>query len=247
VEDSPVHLADKAVHLLIRAAMASLRKKKVFALALSGGTTPRAMHRLLAEEPLLSEIPWDGIHLFWVDERCVSAEDPASNYGTALGDFLDRVPIPDEHIHPMPGEVAPEEGAFMYQDELIRSFGPQNGQLPTLDLVFLGVGTDGHIASLFPGDPALEEKERLVVAVRGGEPNVNRLTLTLPVLNRSRQIVFLVSGMNKAGIMRSLFEGRDSRLPAQMIHPMNGRLTWLLDRDAASLLKVKMRHEISER
>ncbi len=224
------------VSIFIEAARDCVKDKGLFTVAISGGSTPRQMHRMLAEKAYISKIPWDKTHIFWVDERCVPRNDPASNYSTAKKDFLDRIPIPADQIHAMPGEVSPEDGALIYQAELISFFHSEKGKFPVIDLIFLGAGKDGHTASLFPGDKALDEMERMVVAVKGGDPSVSRLTMTYAVLNRARRIVFLLYGKDKADIVNTIFEGPELQLPAQKIQPLNGTLTWILDRKAASLL-----------
>ncbi len=205
----------------------------LFSVALSGGSTPRAAHRLLAGEPFCSSFPWEFTSVFWVDERCVNPEDPASNYGNACRDLLDRVPIPRKNIFPMPVEQPPDSGAVEYERLLARIFELPPGSLPGFDLVLLGLGNDGHTASLFPGDPALNESERLVVPVRGGVPRIDRLTLTLPVLNSAASKVFGVSGRAKAHAVRAVLETKDTRLPASQI---SGAPTWLIDAEAASRL-----------
>ncbi|MCJ7594229.1 MAG: 6-phosphogluconolactonase, partial [Desulfobacterales bacterium] len=207
-----------------------------FFVALSGGSTPRAMHRMLAQEPYHSEIPWHGVHLFWVDERCVPADDAASNYGAARDDFLERIPLPAGQVHPMAAGKVPEDGALEYQGELVKVSQPPKGQIPIFDLIFLGLGKDGHTASLFPGQKALDERERLVVAVKGGDPDVHRLTMTYPVLNKAKIVVFTVSGGEKAPIVKAILDGSGKGYPAQQIQPAEGRLIWLLDREATSLL-----------
>jgi 6-phosphogluconolactonase len=217
-------------------AASSVKEKGSFVVALSGGSTPRSTHRLLAEEPLVSRVPWEGTHIFWVDERCVPVDDPASNYGAAREDLLDHAPVPSTHVHPMPSQMSPVQGARRYQEELITFFQLGRGQFPVFDLIVLGIGKDGHTASLFPGQGALEEGNRLVAAVRGGNPYVDRLTMTVPVLILARHILFLVSGGDKAGILKTLLEGGDNTLPAQRIRPLKGRLTWLVDTEAAALL-----------
>jgi 6-phosphogluconolactonase len=230
-------LARAAVRIFQKAAKDAITQKDHFAVALSGGSTPRHMNRMLAQEPHCSGIAWDKIQIFWVDERCVSMDDPASNYGVARKDFLDQVPIPIDHVHPMPGEAIPEEGARIYQSELKAFFRSIDEESPVFDLILLGIGTDGHTASLFPGTPfsVLLSKE-WVLAVKGGTPDVYRLTLTYDVLNRAKEICFLVSGEKKAPIVKSIFENEQAGLPAQKIQPLNGRLTWLMDRQAGSLL-----------
>jgi 6-phosphogluconolactonase len=166
----------------------------------------------------------------------VPVNDPASNYGTAKEDFLNGVSIPKQQIHPMPVDASPEKGIDVYQGELSAFFASKGLSTPMFDLVVLGVGTDGHTASLFPGQSALEETERWVVTVRGGTPDVYRLTLTLPIINTARHVVFLVAGKEKARIVKQILENRDPILPAQRIRPIHGDLTWLVDEEAASLL-----------
>ena len=163
-------------------------------------------------------------------------DDPASNYGVARKDFLDRIPIPVDHVHPMPGEVAPEEGAKIYYSELKTFFSSKKGVVPAFDLILLGIGTDGHTASLFPATPSASLLKKWVVAVKGGTPDVHRLTLTYHILNRANSICFLVSGENKAPIVKTIFENKQAGLPAQKVQPLNGRITWLMDRQASSLL-----------
>lgn len=204
--------------------------------ALSGGSTPRPMHRLLGEEPYLSEIPWDATHIFWVDERSVPTNDPASNYGAARADFLNCVPIPKNQVHPMPADLQPKEGAMAYEKELVEFFQTGASDIPALDLICLGIGNDGHTASLFPGHRALDERKRLIIPVRGGKPAVDRLTMTLPLINNARNIVFVVSGKEKAMILKAILDGSPTRFPAQMVLPVAGQLTYLLDKDAASMI-----------
>jgi len=232
-ESDPSALAQRGAAIFSQLARTSVALRGRFAVALSGGSTPRPMHRMLHEEPYFSIIPWNRTHIFWVDERCVPADDLASNYGAARADLLDRVPVLPDQVHPMPMDLPPRAGATAYQKELVRFFQSPPSEIPVFDLICLGIGTDGHTASLFPGQGALRERERLVVPVRGGDPLVDRLTMTLPLLNNAGEIVFLVSGKKKAPILRSILEGAPMQYPAQMIRPVHGRLTWLLDREAA--------------
>ncbi len=236
IRENPTHLAQTGAELFTRAARAAVKERGRFAVAVSGGSTPRLMHRLLAEEPYCSETPWDRTSLFWVDERCVPVTDEGSNYGAAKLDLLEKVPLPVAQIHPMPVEAPPDEGAVEYQRVLQNFFQSGEGQFPAFDLIFLGIGADGHTASLFPGQSSIEEKKRLVIAVKGGIPNVSRLTMTYPTLNQARQLVILVSGTGKAAVLKTLFEDKQARLPAGRINPTNGTLTWLVDRDAAEAL-----------
>jgi 6-phosphogluconolactonase len=236
VTENAAMLAQKAATLFNQTAKESIDRQGRFVVAISGGSTPRRMYRMLAEEPCGSAIPWDKTYIFWVDERCVPENDPASNYGSAKKDFLNRVPVPEAQVYPMPGELPPKQGAQNYQKALIDFFQLEDGRFPSFDQIFLGMGSDGHTASLFPGQAALDERKRLIVAVKGGNPNINRLTVTVPVLNRARQIVFLISGKEKASSLKTVFEDRKNQLPAQRIRPLNGELIWLLDQEAASLL-----------
>jgi len=239
IKENPTELAKAGAALFANIAKNCVSNHDHFTVAISGGSTPRAMHSLLAREPFLSEIPWDKTDIFWVDDRCVPYDDPASNFGAAKSDLLDMVPIPNDHVHPVPVDISPEEGAIRYQNEMLDYFNlPING-IPVFDLIILGLGTDGHTASLFPGFKELEEKEKLIVSVEGGKPFVHRLTMTLPVLNGARETAFLVSGSSKAGIIKEIFNNEESRLPARLIKPVNGNLTWLMDRDASQLLTDK--------
>jgi 6-phosphogluconolactonase len=230
-------LSNAGANLFAEIAGIAVARRGLFAVALSGGSTPRGMHRQLAEEPFLSGIPWDKTHIFWVDERCVPFEDPASNYGAAREDLIDRIPIPATNVHPMPVHMSPNEGAVHYQQEIIGFFKTGPHEIPAMDLILLGVGTDGHTASLFPGTPALKEEQRIISAVKGGRPNVHRLTMTYPILNRGREVVFLVSGEKKAPVIQEIIEKKQKGLPALGIRPRSGKLTWLVDREAAALLR----------
>ncbi len=236
IKENPMHLAQTGAELFTSVAQASVKERGCFSVAVSGGTTPRLMHRLLAEEPYCTKTPWNKTSLFWVDERCVPVTDDGSNYGAAKIDLLEKVPLPVAKIYPMPVEMPPDEGAVEYQKVIQNSFQLGEGQFPVFDLIFLGIGPDGHTASLFPGQSALEEKRRLVIAVKGGIPNVSRLTMTYPTLNQARQLVILVSGKGKAAVLKTLFEHKQARLPAGRIKPTNGTLIWLIDQDAAVAL-----------
>lgn len=237
IESNAAALARKGAEIFSRTAKESIGVRGRFSVAISGGSTPRGMHRLLGKEPFISDIQWDKTDIFWVDERCVPVYDKASNYGEAGKDFLNRVPIPNGHIHPMPMASSPETGARRYQKELIDYFKPQGDERSLFDLIILGIGKDGHTASLFPGQSSLDEKDKWVLSVKGGKPNVARLTLTYPALNSGRHIVFMTSGRAKAGIVKKALQGNKLSLPAQLVQPLKGTLLWLLDREAASLLE----------
>lgn len=231
-------LAAWAVERFITVARESAARQGRFLVALSGGETPREMHRRLAAPPVLSAVPWSSTHFFWVDERCVPRESPHSNFGAAWREFLSLVPVPNDHVHPVNGELPPEDGAAHYELELVRSFHLKNNELPVFDLVILGMGSDGHTASLFPESTALSEKKRRVISVHGGIPALDRITLTVPVLNRARHAVFLVSGAGKAETVKAVLSGAGASLPAGRICPVKGELLWLLDREAARLLEI---------
>jgi len=245
IKDNPTDWALWAADIFSKSAIYCVADQGRFVVALSGGSTPRPAHSLLGQEPFRSDIPWAGTHIFWVDERCVPDTSQDSNFGTAKEDFLDQIPIPAGQIHPMPAEARPEDGARQYEQQLKDFFGSDEKGLPTFDLIFLGTGQDGHTASLFPGQRALDEGQRWVLAVKGGNPSVSRLTMTLPLLNRARQMVFLVSGKNKAPVIRAIVEESTGLLPAQRIQPMSGQLTYLLDWQAASLLSGDVAHDTS--
>ena len=236
IKDNLSDLAQAGAEIFVSSAKEAVKNRGRFVAAISGGTTPRPMYTLFATAPYLSKIPWGETHIFWVDDRCVPVSDPASNYGLARSDFLDTVPIPNGHIHNIPVETSPEKGALEYEKDLKKFFDIKAGEYPVFDLISLGVGIDGHIASLFPGHNALKETMRMVLSVHGGEPPVDRVTMTLPALNSGRKIVLMASGKVKAKILRGVFSQGQEGLPAGMIEPVSGGLIWLIDREAASLL-----------
>lgn len=236
VAKDPNDLAQKGAEIFCLSADRCIKQKRPFRVAVSGGSTPRAMHKRLAAEPCFKKKIWGGTHIFWVDERMVPAGHPASNFGAARKDFLEKVPIPAAHVYPMPFEAAPEAGAAAYEKTLKAHFQTTGGDLPVFDLIFLGIGTDGHTASLFPGFSPERAAHRWVLAVKGGDPDVFRLTLNYHLLNQAAHVVFLVSGKSKARIVKTIIESQKADLPAQRIKPARGKLTWLMDKDALSQL-----------
>ena len=206
-----------------------------FRVALSGGETPEGFYRLLASDPFLHSIPWKKVQLFWGDERCVPSDDPRSNERMARRALVDHVPIPPTQVYPIRCEGSAREAARRYGRLLQSLFGLEG---PSFDWVLLGLGEDGHTASLFPGSHTLLETTELALATEGGDPDLPRVTLTLPAINRSACVVFLVSGDAKAAALHAVLEGeRDStRWPAQHIRPQAGDLFWLVDEAAASRL-----------
>ena len=222
-------LSRAAAELFAEQARLCTEARGRFCVALSGGETPRRAYELLAATPWREQVPWPQLEVFWGDERCVPVTDPASNQGMARRTFLDRLPIPTSRIHPMAGEGEPAAAATAYERELEGLFGPE---LPRFDLILLGLGGDGHTASLFPGSAALEERERRVVPAQVSGQPFSRLTLTLPVLNAARLVVFLVSGAAKAEILRRVLRSPESELPASRVRPNDGEALWLVDRAA---------------
>ena len=208
-------------------------------IAVSGGDTPRGLHRLLAQPPWVDAIPWERLHIFWADERLVPYDDPASNYGAACLDWLGRLPYAPAGVHPVPVDRPPEVAMHRYEEELRSHFQRNGPPEPLLDLLVLGVGPDGHCASLFPGDPVLDEQRRWTAAVKGGNPDLWRVTLTYPVLNRARRVLFLAVGDSKAEIVGRVLGEAPPVLPAGRVRPVAGTVTWVLDRAAARLLKIE--------
>ncbi len=228
-----VHAAEEIAHF----AGEAICMHAEFTLCLTGGSTPATTYELLAERFRLS-VDWKEVQLFWGDERCVPPQDPASNFGMANRTMLSRLGLGPDQIHRMRGEDPPEQAALAYEQELRASFGIDEGEFPRFNLTLLGLGDNVHVASLFPGHPALHERERIAVAVEVDAPQRHRVTLTPPVLNNSARVMFLVEGEGKAAAVKSALEGpRDpDRFPAQIIDPPHGEVIWLLDRAAASLL-----------
>ncbi len=207
-------------------------------LVLSGGSTPHAVYQLLATDEYRSRVEWQHLHLFWGDERCVPPTSPKSNYRMARETLLETVPVPAGNIHPIHGELPPSRAAIAYEDELRAVFGTELGALPRPDLILLGLGEDGHTASLFPGIAALEEERRLAVDVYVERLNSSRVTVTLPLLNNARAVLFLVSGPSKAAALAAVLRNPASGLPASRVVPRDGDLFWYVDRDAAAQLSL---------
>jgi len=211
---------------------------KAFSVALSGGSTPRRLFQVLAAEPFAGLIPWSSIRFFWGDERNVPPGHPESNYSMARDLLLSRVPVLQANIHRIPtGDGTAVEAADLYERTLRENLPLAHG-LPRFDYILLGLGTNGHTASLFPNRPTLHERQRLVVADHIEEVSGWRVTLTPPVLNNATQTAFLVTGEDKAAVVRQIIEGAHDfeAAPAQLIAPVDGNMTWILDSDAAASL-----------
>jgi 6-phosphogluconolactonase len=217
---------------------AAVAKRGVARLAISGGSTPQATFKLLAAEPFVSRIPWDKLQLFWVDERCVGPDSPESNYGVARDLLLSKVPIPAENVFRMEGELDPEVAASRYESTLRNVMKLEGAETPAFDMVTLGMGPDGHTASLFPNTEGLNELGRLVIANHVPQKDVWRVSLTWPVINHASEVVFEVEGPGKTDVLAEVLTGpRDpDRLPSQLIRPANGKLLFLLDEAAAAKL-----------
>jgi 6-phosphogluconolactonase len=228
-------LARKAGLEWMRAADEAIARAGRFAVALSGGNTPRALYAALAADEFRSRIAWDRVHFFWGDERSVPADHSDSNYRMACEALLARVPAPQANIHRIETERGPEKAAAAYEAALGDFFASPPGTFPRFDLILLGIGEEGHTASLFPGSAALAERERLVIAAYVEKLKTYRITFTLPVLNSAAEVAFLVAGKAKAGVVKqTLRDGAD--LPAARVAPTNGRLSWFLDKEAAAHL-----------
>jgi 6-phosphogluconolactonase len=228
-------LAEAAARHVVEASRTAVNARGRFLLTVSGGTTPRALHELLAAAPLIAQVDWPRVHVFFGDERCVPPDDNRSNFRMAEDTLLARVPIAPAAVHRIRGELPPYEAAAEYDAELRAFFGAEP---PRMDLVLLGMGDNGHTASLFPRLAAVHEQERLAVAEYVQEVGMWRITLTPVILNMARETLFLVSGSGKAGMLRRVLEGPyiPDELPAQIVRPVDGSVIWLVDGDAAANL-----------
>ncbi|MEA2526238.1 MAG: 6-phosphogluconolactonase [Thermomicrobiales bacterium] len=236
----PAELARETVDLALTTVIAAQAERRWAYTALSGGSTPKAMGEVLARQPYRDLIAWHYLHVFWGDERWVPLSSPESNAGEAKRIFLDYVPIPASQVHPYETEgMTPEESAARYA-ELVRSLVPSDGGLPRFDLIFLGMGDDGHTASLFPHTAPIHEQDQLVVSHVVPKLESPRLTFTPPLLNAARLVIFLVGGAGKAQRLKEVLEGPEQpdELPSQVVRPVDGELIWLVDRAAASALEI---------
>ena len=231
-----VTLAHVAADEFHRLAEAAVQERGRFAVALSGGNTPRSVYSLLASDH--KELPWDRIHIFFGDERHVPPDHPDSNFRMARESLLSKVSIPEKNIHRIHAELDAEAAAAEYDQQLRDFFGLVNHDLPRFDLIFLGIGEDGHTASLFPGSKALTETSSRVTANWVEKFQTLRITLTFPVLNHAAEVIFLVSGASKAQILSEILRPAAQKYPAQSVQPENGKLLWLVDEDAGSLLRL---------
>jgi 6-phosphogluconolactonase len=240
VEPDAGALARRAAQYFVEMAGEAVEAHGRARIAISGGTTPKAAFELLADrnQPWRSRMPWEMLDLYWVDERSVPPEDAESNYRMTREALLEHVPLKAEQIHRIEGELEPEEAAARYESELRSSFRLEDAESPRFDLVALGLGEDGHTASLFPHTAAIHELDRLAVANYVPKKEAWRITLTWPVINHARSVFFLAAGEAKARILKEMLMGPHDpeRLPSQLIWPSSGILTLILDEAAAALL-----------
>jgi 6-phosphogluconolactonase len=237
VVETASDVARAAREELVRAGKSAIEARGRFTLVLSGGSTPKSLYAALTAK----DLDWGKVHVYFGDERCVSPERQESNFKMAQEALLLRVKIPPENVHRIQGEMeSAEAAAAQYEEELKAAFGGSDGP-PHFDLVLLGLGTDGHTASLFPGSSALDESERWVAANWVAKLSRNRITMTFPVLNRAALVIFLVAGDEKAEAVRRAIEGAPAgmEVPAHRVDPPGGRVVWLLDRMAATKLTAK--------
>ena len=230
-----------AAEAIIKDISDCLQAQDTYSIALSGGSTPRRLYELLANDAKLQvQIPWDRVHFFWGDERHVPPNHPDSNYRMADTALLSKVPIPSTNIHRIKAEDSDaDKAAADYEQEIRRFFKIDTGQMPRFNCVLLGMGPDGHTASLFPGTSAFEETKRLAVANWIEKFQSYRITLTGPLFNNADRILFLVGGIEKADTLKAVLEddSKTTRFPVQLIQPTHGEVTWFLDQPAASRLK----------
>jgi 6-phosphogluconolactonase len=235
---TPQDLFQAAAEEVIRAATDAIAQRGRFTIALSGGSTPKNLYTLIAANASTS-LPWDRMFFFWGDERHVPPDDPDSNYRMAKEALLSKVPIPPANVFPVPaGMQDAAAAAEAYEQTVQKFFALSAGELPRFDLILLGMGPDGHTASLFPETAALQERSRLVVANWVEKLKTSRITFTLPVLNSARCVAFLVSGTDKAAALHEVLEGDApaEKYPAKLVQPGDGKLIWFLDRASASQL-----------
>lgn len=224
--------------MIVRLAGQAVSEGRHFTIALSGGSTPKKLFELLASPAWRAKVPWDQIDFFWGDERYVPITDASSNFRMTQEAMLSKVAIPKEHIHRWLTEKPAEEAAQLYDQEIRRVVPAGPSGIPQFDLILLGLGTNGHTASLFPHQPALHEKNKLAIAEYIDEVKMQRLSFSAPLINAAKEIVFLALGPDKAAVVEEIVAGRSDpeRLPAQLIRPAHGKLIWILDSASAQKL-----------
>jgi 6-phosphogluconolactonase len=238
-------IAERAAHEFVQAAAAAVREHDAFNVALAGGSTPKALYSLLATNPTLrSYVPWEKLHLFFGDERHVGPGHPDSNFRMATEAMISRVPLTKDQVIRIKGEYPDaEEAAREYEQALQGYFKLQSGEYPRFDLLLAGMGNEGHTLSLFPGTKALHAEGRIVVRNWVGKLYTERITLTAPAASNAARILFMVTGADKACALKAVLEGpfEPEQLPAQLLQPKNGKLLWLVDTAAGSMLATGIR------
>jgi len=234
-------LGQSAARYVAQISQQSIAARGRFTVALSGGSLPKIICPPLVADPLKLQINWSDWHVFWADERCVPLDHPDSSYRLSSEYLFEQVDIPAQQIYPIDASLPVEKVADAYEKKLRQLFQAGDGQFPSFDLILLGMGEDGHTASLFPGHPLLNESKRWVAPIfNSPKPPPERITLTLPVINQAHHVAFLVTGAGKADALSHIFqtESPPNKLPAQMVQPVNGQLRWFVDNAAAARLKT---------
>lgn len=238
-------ITKRAAEKLIEIAATAVKQHGLFSVALSGGSTPKALYNLLAKDPALrAQVPWDKTYVFFGDERHVGPDDAQSNFRMASEVMISKSPLKPEQVFRIKGEYPQaEQAAKEYEQDIRSHFKLSDGQFPRFDLVFLGMGEEGHVASLFPGTKALHENRRIAVHNWVGKVLMDRITLTVPAINNAANIISLVKGVEKANALTAVLERfyEPEQLPAQLIEPVNGTMLWLVDTAAGSMLKRAIR------
>ena len=238
-------IAKRAAQEFVQAATSAVSESGSFRVALSGGSTPKALYSLLANDAALrAQIPWDKMLVYFGDERSVGPDHADSNFRMATEAMLSKVPVKANQVFRIKGEDKDtERAALEYEQTLRTSFKIAEGQFPRFDLVLMGMGSEGHTASLFPGAKALRETRRIVVRTWVGKLYTERVTLTAPAINNAARILFMITGADKALALKGVLEGpyEPDQLPAQMIRPANGKLLWLVDTIAGGMLSIGIR------
>ena len=233
---TPQKVARAAAEWIAALSNQQIQSEGRFTVALAGGSTPRRLYQVLASPAYAGRMGWDRWHIFWGDERCVPPDHPESNYRMAKESLLDHVPVPADHIHRVRGETTPQNAAEEYEQQVLQLF---SSSTPSFDLVLLGIGDDGHTASLFPGSSALHEKRQLVVATWVPHLQAHRITFTLPLINAASAIAFLATDESKAKVVRQVLQPApgDATPPAALVRPTSGTSHWFLTKAAASQLQ----------
>ena len=237
---TPDDLFEAAAQFVVQSLTLQPDRGKIYSVALSGGSTPQRLFARLAADPYRLQVDWSSVLIFWGDERAVPPDHSESNFRMAKENLLDCVPIPPDQIFRMEGERPAQEAAVRYEEVLLRAFPHKNEEgVPRFDLILLGMGPDGHTASLFPETSVLEEKEQWVAAPWVEKFHTHRITLTPPVFNAAKRVLFVVGGSDKEKAAEAVLEGpfQPKQYPAQIVNPVHGDVVWLLDREAASRLK----------